>query len=410
MGRRKRNVRRKLVTTEPQHISRRGLLGVGAGIAAAAAISTSTDFTPTATAAETAGRVHGDRTIPFFGARQAGIDTPLTQRVAHLVYRLKPDTDRDRLRNMLRILSDDSARLTRGMAPLADSEPELAVAPARLTVTIGVGTELVSRTGAAVPAWLGPLPQFPIDALRPEWTGGDLLLTIQGDDLLTVEHAVRVLNRNTRFFCEPAYAHRGFLPAHDSHEPGGTPRNLFGQVDGTVNPTPGTEDFDEVAWIDDSSWLQNGTSFVLRRIDMNLDKWDTLDRPDREKSVGRTLDTGAPLGGHNEFDEPDFTARDGMGMPVIPDLAHMRRARMSDRSQRIARRGHSFVDVIDGETVSGLLFGSFQRDVTAQFVPIQESLAKADMLNIWTTPVGSAVFAIPPGCAEGGFVGETLFI
>jgi dye decolorizing peroxidase len=88
----------------------------------------------------------------------------------------------------------------------------------------------------------------------------------------------------------------------------------------------------------------------------------------------------------------------------------MRRARMSDRSQRIARRGHSFVDVIDGETVSGLLFGSFQRDVTAQFVPIQESLAKADMLNIWTTPVGSAVFAIPPGCAEGGFVGETLFI
>ncbi len=353
--------------------------------------------------------MHGDRAFPFYGARQAGIDTPLTQRVAHLVYALKPETDRDRLRNLLRILSDDAARLTRGMAPITDSEPELAVAPARLTVTIGVGAELVSRAGATVPAWLRPLPHFTIDKLKDAWTGGDLLITVQGDDLLTVEHAVRVLNRNTRFFCEPAYTYRGFLPAHDSHAPGTTPRNLFGQVDGTVNPIPGTADFDTVAWIDDTSWLHNGTSFVLRRIDMNLDKWDTLDRPDREKSVGRTLDTGAPLGGHGEFDEPDFDSRDGMGMPVIPDLAHMRRARMSDRSQRIARRGHSFVDVIEGETVSGLLFGSFQRDVTTQFVPIQESLAAADLLNIWTTPVGSAVFAIPPGCAEGGFVGETLF-
>ena len=390
-------------------ISRRGLLGAGAGIAAVAAVGATINTLPVASAALTAGRTHGDQVIPFYGARQAGVDTPLTQRVAHLVFTLKPDTDRDRLRNMLRIISDDTARLTRGMAPVADSEPELAVAPSRLTVTLGVGAELVRRAGAAVPYWLGPLPSFAIDKLQPQWTGGDLLITIQGDDLLTVEHAVRVLTRDTRFFCEPAYSQRGFLPAHDSHAPGATPRNLFGQVDGTVNPTAGTTDFDTVAWISDKSWLNNGTSFVLRRIEMDLDTWDTLDRPDREKSVGRTLDTGAPLGAVHEFDEPDFEARTSMGMPVIPDLAHMRRARMADRTQRIARRGHSFVDIIDGVTVSGLLFGSFQRDVTAQFVPIQESLAAADLLNIWTTPVGSAVFAIPPGCAEGGFVGETLF-
>ena len=31
------------------------------------------------------------------------------------------------------------------------------------------------------------------------------------------------------------------------------------------------------------------------------------------------------------------------------------------------------------------------------------------MLNEWTTPIGSAVYAIPPGCAEGGFVGDVLF-
>ncbi|SNQ49443.1 hypothetical protein FRACA_3300004 [Frankia canadensis] len=35
-------------------------------------------------------------------------------------------------------------------------------------------------------------------------------------------------------------------------------------------------------------------------------------------------------------------------------------------------------------------------------------LAELDLLNEWVTPIGSAVFAIPPGCAAGGFVGETL--
>jgi dye decolorizing peroxidase len=30
------------------------------------------------------------------------------------------------------------------------------------------------------------------------------------------------------------------------------------------------------------------------------------------------------------------------------------------------------------------------------------------LLNQWTTPIGSAVFAIPPGCQEGGYIGDTL--
>ena len=56
---------------------------------------------------------------------------------------------------------------------------------------------------------------------------------------------------------------------------------------------------------------------------------------------------------------------------------------------------------------SGLIFGSWQADVTRQFVPIQESLAQADLLNTWTRTIGSAVFAIPPGCAEGGYIGDS---
>ena len=44
-----------------------------------------------------------------------------------------------------------------------------------------------------------------------------------------------------------------------------------------------------------------------------------------------------------------------------------------------------------------------------QFLPVQHRLAELDLLNEWTTPIGSAVFAIPPGCEEGGWIGEQLF-
>ncbi|MFM9745939.1 Dyp-type peroxidase, partial [Streptomyces brasiliscabiei] len=80
------------------------------------------------------------------------------------------------------------------------------------------------------------------------------------------------------------------------------------QVDGTSNPRPGTAAFDEVVWSGEG-WLAGGTGMVVRRVRMDLDKWDRLDRPGREQSVGRTLSTGAPLTGTAEHDEPDFEAK-----------------------------------------------------------------------------------------------------
>jgi dye decolorizing peroxidase len=41
-------------------------------------------------------------------------------------------------------------------------------------------------------------------------------------------------------------------------------------------------------------------------------------------------------------------------------------------------------------------------------VPIQQRLAENDLFNTWTTPIGSAVFALPPGCAPDGYLGDTL--
>ena len=134
------------------------------------------------------------------------------------------------------------------------------------------------------------------------------------------------------------------------------------------------------------------------------------DRPGREQSVGRRLDTGAPLTGEREHDEPDFAARTAAGFPVIGEFSHLRRARSDDPRERIFRRGDNYDEGPPGASVSdaGLLFASYQADVDRQFVPLQRRLDELDLLNRWTTPIGSAVFAVPPGCEEGGYVGETL--
>ncbi|ORT53452.1 Dyp-type peroxidase [Frankia sp. KB5] len=371
-----------------------------------------------ATAAPDGAAAHGSRTEAFFGAHQAGIATVPQAHATFLALDLREKADRDAIRRMLRILTDDAARLTQAEAALADSEPELAAVPARLTITFGFGPRLVTRAAgeAAVPSWLGPLPAFGIDRLEPAWSDGDLLLQIAADDPVAVAHATRMLAKDTRSFAGVRWRQSGFRRARGSEPAGTTMRNLFGQVDGTVNAAPGTADFDQVVWhaapsgSSATAWLTGGTSMVVRRIRMDLDRWDALDRSGREQVVGRFLTNGAPLTGTRERDEPDFAATTAIGFPMIPEFSHLRRARSDNEGERIYRRSYNYDGAPTGGAVSdsGLVFASYQADVTAQFLPIQRRLAELDLLNEWTTPIGSAVFAIPPGTREGGFVGETL--
>jgi dye decolorizing peroxidase len=381
--------------------------GAVAGVGAVAAIGV--DAAASAQDAAPSTPLNGEVTVPFHGIHQAGIDTDAQAHASFIALDLRPDVDRDGLRRLLRTLTDDAARLTRGEAALADTEPELATAPARLTVTFGFGPELVARAGALAPSWLRPLPAFSIDRLRPEYGDGDLLLQIAADDPVTVAHAARMLLKDARAFATPRWVQQGFRRAHGTERPGTTMRNLFGQVDGTANPVPGTTAFDDVVWAREG-WLAGGTGMVVRRIAMDLDTWDHLDRPGRDQAVGRFQSTGAPLTGADEFDEPDFEAKDAIGFPVIPEFSHLRRSRPEDPAQRIFRRGYNYDQTPPAGTLSdaGLVFVSFQADVDGQFVPIQRRLDELDLLNKWTTPIGSAVFAVPPGCAEGGFIGEGI--
>lgn len=390
--------------------TRRQLLlgGAVAGLGAVAAIGLDAATNRAEAPTPATENAHGDGTVAFYGTHQAGIATDAQAHGVFLGLDLLPATDRAGLIRMMQILTDDAARLTQGEAALADSEPELAMAPARLTVTFGFGPGFVVRAEGNAPHWLMPLPSFKIDRLTPAYSDGDLVMQITGDDPITVAHAARMLLKDARGFASLRWRQDGFRRAYGTERPGTTMRNLFGQVDGTSNPQPGTAEFDRTVWAKDG-WLAGGTGMVIRRIAMNLDTWDRLDRSGREESIGRTLANGAPLTGTKEFDEPDFDALTPIGFPVIADYAHMRRAR-GDGSTTIFRRAYNYDHAPTEASVSdsGLIFVAFQADVATQFTPMQERLDQLDLLNEWTTPVGSAVFAIPPGCERGGYIGQTL--
>src|SRR5699024_2832244 len=184
---------------------------------------------------------YGTQKLPYYGPRQAGVDTPMQAHGIFIGLNLNADTDGDRLAAMMRLLTDDAARLSQGRGALADLDEELAAAPARLTITFGFGSEVFARTRPELqPSWLKPLPKYSIDQLDPAYTGGDVVIQIQGDDPLSVAHARRMLLKDARAFASVAWAQTGFTYARASHPDGTTMRNLFGQVDGTGNPQPGS--------------------------------------------------------------------------------------------------------------------------------------------------------------------------
>ena len=57
----------------------------------------------------------------------------------------------------------------------------------------------------------------------------------------------------------------------------------------------------------------------------------------------------------------------------------------------------------------GLLWTAYQRDISRQYLPIQRRLEKLDLLNKWTVPIGSAVFAFPGGVQGSELIAEPLF-
>ena len=347
-----------------------------------------------------------NRTVDWRGTHQAGIATDPQGHLPLLAFDLLPGTTVEALRRLMLIWSDDIDRLTSGRGGISDSEPELAQTPANLTVTLGVGPGFFDTPGleSERPEWLRQLPPFTLDRLEERWNGGDLALQICGEDPISVSHAARFLAKEARDFTTLRWTQTGFRGYPGEMPAGRTMRNLFGQLDGTRNAHP--DDHPELVWLGDDApaWLRGGTTMVVRRIAMDLDTWDEVDRSTRDNALGRRLDTGAPVTGTDEFDEPDLEARNELGFPRIDLAAHIRRTRTDDPTQRMFRRVYNYeLPPTEGRlSDAGLLFITFQADVDHQFTALQARMDEMDLLNTWITAIGSAVFAVPGGVREEG--------
>lgn len=404
-------------SAERRTLDRRGFLGRGAAVVGGAlAVGTVGGVVAGQRLGSGPGSVNqpelGQQRVPFYGARQAGIETPLQANAAFVAMDVKEGVNRADLVRLMKLWTDDAVRLTDGRPSLADPEPALAGVPARLTITLGMGRGALlaaDRSGQA-PAWLGPLPSFRTDRLQARWSGGDLLLVIAAEDPMTVSHAVRVLTTDATEYARVRWTQRGFHRPANTAPAGISGRNLMGQVDGTVNPTAGSADFGEIVWHPGPGWLAGGTGMVVRRIAMDLTTWGALDTESKEQAVGRRLADGAPLTGGGEFTAADLSAVDADGIPVIASNAHIRLAHGTSNSARILRRPFNYDEgFLSSGPDAGLIFAAYCADIGTQFVPMQRRLAESDMLNLWTSTTGSAVFALPAGVVgSGDYFGRAL--
>jgi deferrochelatase/peroxidase EfeB len=402
-------------------LSRRRLLGwAGAGAALAG----------TAAACSTPAPPVAEGLVAFRGTRQAGIVTPAQDRL-HFVALDLTTGDRERVRALLQKWTAAAERMTAGAetapggavggnpdAPPADTGEALGLPASSLTLTFGVGPGFFDRLGldpALRPAGLAELPQFTLDQLDPALSGGDVCLQACADDPQVAVHAVRNLVRIGFGTTSVRWSQLGFGRTSSTSTAQETPRNLFGFKDGTRNlkAEDGAE-LDRHVWVqpgDGPAWLAGGTYLVARRIRMHIEIWDRTSLTEQEAIVGRTKGEGAPLGAAGEFDLADFAAIGTDGEPRIPEVAHIRLASAESLGGvRILRRGYNFVDGSDGQghLNAGLFFIAFMRDPHAQFVPMQRALANEDVMMEYIEHTGSAVFACPPGLAEGEYWAQNL--
>lgn len=369
--------------------------------------------------------------VSFYGKHQAGIATDVQNHVYFASLDVETN-NKEEISSLFKEWTDAVALMTQGKPigapadnlylPPDDTGEAMGLDASNLTITFGVGPTFFIKEGqdrfglsSKKPKELENLPQFPLDSLEEQWSGGDLCIQACADDFQVAFHAVRNLVRLARGKATLRWAQAGFQRSKQAAGKNETPRNLFGFKDGTVNPDIKSEkELNDHVWVQSNEgpeWLVNGSYLVVRRIQMFIEVWDRTTLKDQEETFGRHRDSGAPLGQKKEFDSVDLDKKDANGNLAIPTSAHVRVAHGKGEEQ-ILRRSYSYAEGMDlktGTFDAGLLFISFQKSPIKQFVPIQQRLAKMDKLNEYIIHRGSAVFACLPGVKEGGYIGETLF-
>src|ERR671910_1862789 len=311
--------------------SRRGLLGAaGAGLAGVAAGAMGARVLDSADNSPADATTPGSKTYPFYGTHQAGIVTPVQDRLHFAAFDVTTDS-RQELIQLLKDWTLAAARMSQGFgagelgptsgpygAPPDDTGEAIGLPPSGLTLPFGFGPSLFRKAGNdrfgisdRQPAALERLPHFPGDNLDPDKSDGDLCIQACSDDPQVAVHAVRNLARIAFGRAAIRWSQLGFGRTSSTSTSQATPRNLFGFKDGTMNlKAEDPAKLEEHVWVaegDDTAgdWLAGGSYLVTRRISMHIEPWDRTSLGEQEAVIGRDKGEGAPLSGGVEFTEPD---------------------------------------------------------------------------------------------------------
>jgi deferrochelatase/peroxidase EfeB len=178
--------------------------------------------------------------VPFYGEHQAGIATPAQDRLVFGAFDLTLDRASE-LHDLLRTWTEAAARLTVAKtiggseppaAPPLDTGEAVGLAPARLTITFGLGATVFELGGsdrfglaARRPSKLLPLGPLPGELLDPASSDGDLCIQACADDPQVAFHAVRNLARLARGAAQLRWLQLGFGRTSSTTKSQRTPRN-----------------------------------------------------------------------------------------------------------------------------------------------------------------------------------------
>ncbi len=419
------------VDTSPGGLSRRGLLalsgGLGLAVGAVAGGAAATLSRPS---------VAGDADLvyPFFAEHQAGITTPAQDRLHFAAFTLRADATRKDVIELLEDWTYAASRLTQGQDVSArgafdggpylppDDTGEAADLPASgLTITFGFGRTLfvapdgTDRFGLAgqLPTDFTELPTMVNDFIQPARSGGDLCIQACANDPQVAVHAIRNLTRIAIGRAALAWSQLGFGRTSSTSTSQQTPRNLFGQKDGTNNiKAEEPSRLAEHVWISEGpAWSHGGSYLIARRIAMTIEVWDGLQLTEQDRVLGRAKGSGAPLSGGTEFTAPDFAAPGPHGGLLIDPRSHVARTHPENNGGiAMLRRGYNFVDGNDdqGRLDAGLFFIGFVK-APARFATVHTNMARDDMFVEYLKTTSSSVFLVPPGVTGDGYIGHALF-
>lgn len=402
----------------------------GLGAAGAVAAACTRDDSREASG-DNADGTNNEQIIDFAGEHQAGIVSPMQNSLHFAAFDMDEKASREDLIDLLQRWTNAARRLTLGGEvsakgafgggedfPPDDSGEAVDLGPSALTITIGFGRSLFrDQFGLAdkLPDEFTAMPPMTNDFLNREQSDGDICIQACANDPQVATHAIRNLTRLAVPDAVLRWTQIGFGKAAVTTREEPTPRNLFGQKDGTRNiRAEDTEALDEHVWIPaDSSqpWAAGGSYLTARRIAMNIEVWDTLQLKEQERVTGRDKVEGAPLTGTDEFDEPDFAATNERGRPVIDHASHVFNVHPDQNDGiRILRRAFNYVDGSNeqGRLDAGLFFIAFTRTVD-RFAKVHQSMSRDEMLLEYLKTTKTGTYLIPPGVDDTGFVGEGMF-